>query len=358
MKNNELALIFLDGLLNLDYKHKRAIINLYDDVSQIFTNPDVACYYLKENVSTASANTFVSAIHNNFVAVLVKKYQERGITVITEESEGYPTELYPLSFRPICLYALGNVKLLNSNKKFSIVGSRKTAPHILKLTESIASDLSKNEIVIVTGVANGGDKSAIKGALESGNIICVLASGHDFIKSETNRDIIEKVIASGLVISEYPPEVPPKNYHYPIRNRIIAGLSSGTLIVSGTLTSGARHTADYALDYGKDVFAFPYGIGDLTGELCNNLIKDGAHLVVNVKDVSEVMGYALNESKKVRLTKEESEVYNLIIEGVKSPDQLSIKLDKKIYEVVPILTTLELKGVVVKNNSNEYTAIK
>ena len=359
MNEKELALLFLDGFLNLDYKHKRAIINLYEDISLLLTEPQLALDYLYYNVSPSASNTFNSAIKNDFLSVLIKKYQSRDIQVVTEESENYPIKLYQTDFKPICLYALGNVNLLSSDKTFAIVGSRKTLPAICKITENISYQLANNGVVIVTGVANGGDKSAIKGAISTGNVICVLASGCDYIEAEQNRDLIKKVIENGgLIISEYQPEIPPKNYHYPIRNRIIAGLSDGALIVSGNLKSGTRYTVDYSLDYGREVFAFPYGIGDVTGELCNRLIKDGAHLVTEVNDIVETLGYESGSETQIILTDAETEIYNLIKQGVITPDGIAQVTEKKIFEIVPILTTLELKGVIVKNSGSEYTAIK
>lgn len=358
MNAKEQALVFLDGFLNLDYKHKRAIIDLYDDFADLFDNSDEAVYYLQNNVSASAANTFLAALNSDYLERLLEKYDERKVTVITEESDDYPCELYSLPFRPICLYAKGNIGLLKNKNKFAIVGSRKTAAYVLKLTEDFACELSSSGVTIVTGVASGGDKAAIKGAIKNENVICVMASGFDFIKSETNRDIIEKVADGGLLISEYPPEVPPKIYYYPIRNRIIAGLSGGVLITSGSVTSGARHTADYALDYGKEIFAFPYSLGDYSGELCNNLIKDGARLTTKIDDVAEVMGYKIDDEQKIELTDDEREVYDCIKNGVNFPSAISISINKKIYEIVPIITTLELKGVIVKNVNNEYTAIK
>ena len=340
--SSELALLFLDGFLNLDYKHKRAIINLYDDASEILSNPDEALYYLKENVSPSAANTFSVALDGDYLSNLIDKYEEREITVITEISNDYPNRLIPLDFRPICLYAKGNVELLNADKTFSIVGSRKTSVDIMRITEDISKDLSENGIVLVTGVASGGDKAVIKGALNSGNLILVVASGLDFVKSETNRDLIEKTMQSGLVVSEYAPEIPPKNYHYPIRNRIIAGLGDGALVVSGNLTSGTRYTADYALDYGKEVFAFPYSIGDKTGELCNNLIKDGARLITSVNDITEIMGFEKISKSQTNLTADEKLIYDLIGNVVNVPDLIAIKSGKKIFELIPILSSLEL----------------
>ena len=358
MNLNEKALILIDGLLNLDYKHKRAIINLYNDIGEVLDDPDEAVFYLNQAVSNSAGNTFRLAVESNLYENLLNKYRERNIKVITEESKNYPSNLYALDFRPICLYVTGNESLLNNKRTFSIVGSRKTPIDITKITEDFSRELSNNGVTIITGVASGGDKSAIKGALSSGNLILVLASGHDYIKSEQNRDLIEKVIENGLVITEYPPEVPPRNYQYPVRNRIIAGLSNGTLIVSGSTVSGTRYTAEYALDYGKEVFAFPYAIRDKSGELCNFLIKNGAHLVTEVNDICEILGYDKITAKKVELNGEELEIYNYIVEGANTPDLIALKLSKKVYEIMPILSILELKKVIVKNSQNVYQIIK
>ena len=228
-------------------------------------------------------------------------------------------------------------------------------PEYNKLTQNFSNELSSFGVVIVTGVADGGDKSAILGAMESGNIISVLAGGFNSIDGERNKDLINKVAKNGLIISEYPPSVPPLAYHYPIRNRIIAGLSKGVLIVSGTLKSGARHTVDYALSYGKEIFAFPYSLGIPSGELCNKIIKDGAYLTDSVNDICEVCNFTKKEENNlVELTELEEIVFNEIKNGNIAVDDIIENTNLKVYEVLPILTTLELKGCIIKCSNNEY----
>ncbi len=355
---DEKAIIFIDGFLNLDYKHKRAIIDLYDNPSEMFSNTNIVIEYLKENGLEKFANSILIAIRENFVDTIIDKYESRNITVVTECSESYPNELINLPINPICLYCKGSVNLLNAKNKFSIVGSRKTLPQYLKLTEDFAYSLSSSGIVIVTGVALGGDLSAIKGAINSKNLILVLAGGFDYIKSEVNRDyIISAINNGGLVISEYPPEVPTLAYHYPVRNRIIAGLSKGTLIISGDNKSGTRHTASFALDYGKEVFTFPYTLGTFGSELPNSLIKDGAYLVTELSDITEVLGYNLSETKTVKLTKEESIVLEVIKNGTTIVDDIIVKTGLKIFELMPVITSLEIKGVIIKTGGNEFVTV-
>ncbi len=355
---DEKAIIFIDGFLNLDYKHKRAIIDLYNSPSELFSNPTKTTDYLKQNKLEKYASSILLAINNNFIDSLIEKYNERNITVVTERSEFYPSELVNLPINPICLYCKGNIELLNSENKFSIVGSRKSLPQYLKLTEEFSYSLSSSGIVIVTGVAVGGDLSAIKGAIDSSNLILVLAGGLDYIKSEVNRDyIISAINNGGLVISEYPPEVPTLAYHYPVRNRIIAGLSKGTLIISGDNKSGTRHTASFALDYGKEIFTFPYTLGTYGGELPNLLIKDGAYLVTELNDITDVLGFNFIKNKVVELTNEEKLVLEVIKNGRTLIDDIILETGLKIYELMPVITSLEIKGVIIKTGGNEFVTV-
>ena len=355
------AVAFLDGLVNLEYKHKAAILELYDNPADIFKNKDLAADYLETNLSPAAANTFSEAINSGATDEITDALSRDGITPVSVFSGGYPSRLKYLDYKPLCLYAKGDLSLLNADKTLGIVGSRKTLPEYAALTKSVAESLSGAGVTVVTGVAFGADKAAITGALNSGKIICVTAGGFNYLKGEANRDLIEKVIENGLCITEYPPSVPPLAFHYPVRNRIIAGLSDGVVIASGDRKSGARHTADYALDYGVDVMAFPYAVGVTSGELCNSLIKDGAHLVETSEDVAEVLGVELNGNDKnnaITLSDKEKSVYDIIAGGSGNADEILLKTGFKVYELTPILTMLELKGLILKGAGGDYKPVK
>ena len=238
--STEKAIIFIDGFINLDYKHKRAIIDLYEDFGDLFDNPKPAFNYLKENLGDNALNILKLSLNEDYLNGLLKKYSERNIEILTEQSNDYPTRLLNLPFNPLCLYCKGNTSLLNSDNIFAIVGSRKTAKVIDSTTQDFASKLVNANVTVVTGIATGADLSAIKGSIDSGKIISVMASGSDFWDLDPNRDYVNKIIEKGgLVISEYSPEVPPRAYFYPIRNRIIAGLGDGLLVASGNSKSGA-----------------------------------------------------------------------------------------------------------------------
>ncbi len=358
MTNGERAIVYLDGLINLEYKHKRKIIDLYQDIGEIFTNPEIAVQYLTQNASQSYAKTFLNGFKDKIYEKIITNSTSEDITAVTEISEDYPKSLLCLENRPLCLYCKGNTKLLNSKNIFSIVGSRKTLVEYSKLAKDFSYQLSNAGVTIVTGVADGGDKSAILGAIDSGNLILVLAGGFDFVDSERNRDLINKASESCLVITEYPKNVPQLAFHYPVRNRIIAGLSKGTLICSGSLKSGTKYTADYCLNFGREVFCFPYAINVSSGELCNKLIKDGAYLVDSVDDICLTLGFEVIKQQKISLTNEENAVYLSIKKGNIFIDALLEDCNLKIFELLPILTTLEIKGYIVKGGNSEYNVLK
>ena len=355
---DELAVILLDFFDGLEYKHKRAVLSLYDRAGDIFENVEKAISYVKNNVSeSASLTVKNSLLSSDYAKFVLQKLEKRNITAITYLSGKYPQIFANLPFCPLVLYAKGNLELLKADKKFAIVGSRKTLPFVLKAGEQIASDLANAGVVIVSGSAVGGDRCALLGAMPSGNIISVLASGHDFLSPQSNRDLIEKIAQNGLVISEYPPETQSAPWRFPMRNRLISALADGVLILSGQEDSGTRHTAKFAEAYSKRLYAIPYSLGERSGEICNMLIKLGkAHLVENSLDVANFESITLDTPQNYDLDDEEMQIL-MAMEGETTVDQLCLTLNKKAFEVISILSMLEIKGVVARSTNSSYTPL-
>ena len=238
---------------------------------------------------------------------------------------------------------------------FSIVGSRKSLPLSIKIAQDYAKELSNAGFTLVTGIAQGVDEVVLKTALEqSGKVISVLAGGMDNIYPVQNVDLVDKIAKQGLIISEYPPETPVLKHHFPIRNRIIAGLGKGTLIVSGAKRSGTQHTANYAEEYGRDLFAIPYSIGIATGEGCNDLIKRGAMLTDTPEDILGYYGISKEEKQEMNFSEEEKQIIKALKDGEQHVDKICQLVGKKIFEVLPTLSILEIKGVVNKNGVNVF----
>ena len=154
----------------------------------------------------------------------------------------------------------------------------------------------------------------------------------------------------GLVISEYPPEMIAKPFHFPVRNRIISALSRGVLIVSGALKSGTLYTAEYALEYGKDLFAVPYNVGIQSGAGCNDLIKRGAILTDTPKDILDYYGKE-NNKRKIDVTEQEKQILSVLKAEQLHIEKLSALTGKRAYEITPILSVLEIKGLVIRNGN-------
>ncbi len=361
MKNyneREIAVILLDFFEGLEYKHKRSILSLYENAEDIFKNIAVALKYVRENVGESAALTMKNCFENgDYANFILQKLQTRNLVAITCLSDGFPKIFANLPSNPLVIYAKGNLKLLECERKFAIVGSRKTLPFVLKTSESIAKALSSNGVAIVSGSAVGGDRSALLGAVESGNVISILASGHDFLSPQSNRDLIEKIAKNGLVISEYPPETPSAPWRFPMRNRLIAALSDGVLILSGRIDSGTRWTAKFAEAYSKRIYAIPYSLGEQSGEICNMLIKLGkAQLIENAEDVAEYENVTLGEEQFMDLEEEEIEILEAIT-GEITLDNLALSLGKKVFEIMPVLSMLEIKGAVARGANNTYTVL-
>lgn len=354
----ELAVIILDFFDGLEYKHKREILSLYSNVGELFTNIEPAVEYVRKNISEGASLTVKSCLSNGeYLHFILKKLESRNIKAITYLSKDYPEIFANLPSNPLVLYAKGRVELLNASKKLAIVGSRKTLPFVLKAGESIANELSSAGVVIVSGSAVGGDRCALLGAKDSGNVISLLASGHDYVSPQSNRDLVDKIAQKGLVISEYPPETQSAPWRFPMRNRLISALSDAVLILSGAEDSGTRYTAKFAEAYSKRIYAIPYSLGERSGGICNMLIKVGkAQLVENAEDVAGAEGIELNNLELPDLDEDEMLILSAM-DGSISIDDLALKTGKKSYEILSILSMLEIKGLVAKGNKNSYTAL-
>ena len=292
-----------------------------------------------------------------FRTSVLEGLDKKGITCVTRCSENYPRLLLQTADPPLVLYCKGDISLLKT-KCFAVVGSRRCPQKTVADAKKISGELAQ-VFTVVSGIAEGGDTAAVEGALNKGKVICVLAYGFDHVYPAMNAQLIKRVEKEGLLITEYPPEVAPKSYQFPVRNRIIAGMSLGTLVVSAAKKSGALITTDIAQQYDREVFAFPHSIGAFAGEGCNALIKEGAHLTENILDILSVFGLDLTLPKEEGLQGDELAVYNYLCEeGETFLPLLAEKLGKQVYQLLVVISKLELKGKVLRLGGNVFSAIK
>ncbi len=218
---------------------------------------------------------------------LMQEYTDRGINVIAACEDDYPPLLRQIEDPPPLIYTIGKTVLLKK-KSFAIVGMRNASVTGKKTAFNIATQLSKNNICIVSGMAKGIDTQAHLGAIDKGTI-AVLGSGVDVVYPKDNLNLYEMICQKGVVISELAPGTKPIAGNFPRRNRIISGICRGVLIIEALIKSGSMVTAQMAIDQNRDVFAVPSHPFDDRAAGVNKLIKDGAYLVESANDILEII---------------------------------------------------------------------
>ncbi|MCC6793911.1 MAG: DNA-protecting protein DprA [Candidatus Hydrogenedentes bacterium] len=206
-------------------------------------------------------------------------------SLITLEDPAYPLRLAEIYDPPLLLYIRG--RMLEAELPcVAIVGTRRATPYGTRMAEKFGRELAARGITVVSGMANGIDTAAHRGALEAGgNTIAVLGCGVDVVYPQQNADLMKEIIARGSVVSQFPMGTSPSPGHFPYRNRIISGMSLGTLVIEAPLSSGALITARQAAEQGREVFAIPGQIGVTNSQGPHLLIREGAKLVESVEDI-------------------------------------------------------------------------
>ncbi|MFP4667456.1 MAG: DNA-processing protein DprA [Desulfobacterales bacterium] len=289
--------------------------------------------------------------------------RENGFRIITLDDEEYPCRLAGIPDPPPYLYALGC--RLTSAPAIAVVGTRNPTRYGVSMTRRLSADLAAMGFVIVSGMARGIDSAAHLGALDAGGeTIAVLGSGLSVIYPPENRKLYYRIAKHGAVISELPPAEPPNAYNFPARNRIISGISLGTIVVEAARKSGSLITAGLAAEQGREVFAVPGNINSYKSTGAHDLLKQGAKLVEKAEDVVEelapliVSGYsgAGKFAGSVRaaventadLTAQESRVYDALDPYPAHIDELGRRLDMDAGSLLAILLNLELKGMAMQ----------
>ncbi len=295
---------------------------------------------------------------------LMQKLSRGSIWIIADDDPAFPPLLKEISYAPIMLYGRGDKNILAPNHAIAVVGTRRPTPYGLEAAEHIVEKLVGAGITIVSGLAMGIDAKAHTVTLaHHGITVAVLGCGvdQDTIFPPENRGLAQKIAESGgAVISEYAPETPGVKEHFPMRNRIIAGLSQGTLVVEAREKSGALITSRQALEENRDVFAVPGSIFSPTSVGPNRLIQQGAKAITDGADILDELGIdglnAMRHHATLTLTDEETSLLNLLEEPA-SIDALRLKTGFATGALLSVLSVLELKGMVRSNDGDNYQKI-
>lgn len=274
---------------------------------------------------------------------------------VRKGDDAYPKLLREISDPPERLLYKGNKTLLHE-RCIAVVGSRKCTVQGVRTAKLLAGRLAEAGVTIVSGLAQGIDEAAHRGALErGGNTIAVIANGLDVYYPRRNRELQNEIAENGLLLTEYGPGTEPKRYYFPNRNRIISGLCEGVIVVEAAYESGSLITADLAGEQGRDVYAVPGLLTAPTSFGCNRLLSEGAIPVFDVNDLLESLGLpqggAADETRRYEgLSETEAAIVRALGKaGEMTADQLSRETGMPVCDVNPLISILELKGRVLTN---------
>jgi len=259
----------------------------------------------------------------------------------------YWPALLRLNDPPVGIFCRGRT-LSPEHRRVAIVGSRRPSPAGIEVARALAAGVVRAGLVVTSGGALGIDARAHESALDAGgSTVAVLGCGIDRDYPATNRDLLHEIEARGTLVSEYPPGVPAEPFRFPARNRLIAGLSIGVVIVEGVAQSGTRSTADFASQVGTDVFAVPGAVTSLLAQAPNALIRDGARLIRSATDLLDDLGIEAADRAVTPegLPPSESAVL-AVLEHPMMAEEVGAAAGLTVPETITALMELELRGLI------------
>jgi len=228
----------------------------------------------------------------------LKRIADFGCHVLISSDDNYPASLREIYDPPLVLYVKGELTAKDKNS-VAMVGSRMTTHYGIETARKLAYQLAYTGVTVVSGGARGIDTAAHQGALSGkGRTVAVLGTGINLVAPPENADLFERIAANGAVITQFPFNRPADKQSFPIRNRIVAGMTLGTVVVEANLTSGALITANFATEYGRQIFAVPGRIDSPRSKGCHDLIKKGAKLCEGVEDILSEFEYLFPSSNR------------------------------------------------------------
>ncbi|MFY0684593.1 MAG: DNA-processing protein DprA [Balneola sp.] len=365
MQNNSILrnLIALTLIPGLGTKRVKHLVRECNDLENLFSFSKTQLRSF-EGVGEASALAILSFKEWEQVDALISDTEKTGAQIITISDPEYPTLLKEIYDPPILFWLKGNPDAL-SKPGVAVVGTRNASTYGKKQTERFTTQLAEAGLCIFSGLAYGIDTIGHQAALNVGApTVAVLGSGIDNLYPKSNAEVANQIVKSGgAVISEFPPGTMPDKGNFPLRNRIVSGLSLGVVVMESGIKGGSMITAELALDQNREVLALPHPLGNPSGTGCNYLIKKGAAKLVQIVD-DILVELPIDFSGGVRVTQvEETKVqtwrdFNLedlsiqicekLENGDAQIDDLADALEKNTSEILVALLQLEMGGLVLQ----------
>ena len=361
--DDERYLLWLSRVTGLGYQKQRLLLSCFGSAKAVHEATG------DELLAISGLNLrLVECIRESQNEETIRRYEEelekKGIRYVSRRGAGYPPGLAQISDPPLILYYIGELPDAGT-PAVSVIGARRCTEYGLTAAYGLSKDLGKAGVVVISGMARGIDGMSHKGALDGGGVtVAVLGCGVDICYPIDNKNLRERIIKSGCVVSEYPPGTSPKPGYFPMRNRIISGMSTITVVVEAAERSGTLITVDQALEQGRTVMAVPGPITGGSSRGTNGLLRQGAGIVTSSADIFQELGMDPNILSKEKdgtasadpegLSREERAVYACFGDDPIEKDGLIRKLDSQAHVVSYVLTMLEMKGLVRKLPGQRY----
>lgn len=353
--------LLLSHIKGVGYKTIQKIDDYFNDIQNFDIVTDEEIYKIP-NISLKIKKNIVNYRSSTYLEQIKEDLKKHEMNYVTINNSNYPNRLKHIYDPPHILYFKGNKDLLN---EFCIgmIGSRKPTNYGVFCANKISKELSSLGINIISGMAVGIDYYSHVGCLNGGSkTIAVLGSSIDKPYPRQNMHLMNNIIESeGIILSEYPPGTEARPGYFPMRNRIISGISDGVLIVEASERSGSLITMNYALDHGKNVFAIPGNINSFMSKGSNKIIKEGAKLVSSIDDILEEYDIVYNNVEKeneyqIDLSKDEKKIIKVLQnKGSLHVDFICEYTKLNIKDILGILNILEIKGIVTELGNKIYS---
>lgn len=356
MSKTQTAVLWLSLVENLPPRKKRAILDLCEP-EQLWDNFEQLQRHITAIIGDNMTGRLVAARDN--VEREADRLASLGITLVTCFDDCYPLALKEIAEPPVHLFVLGETSALSA-RSVAVVGSRTPSRYAVKVAEQFSREFARAGLCVVSGLARGIDSVAHRTTLDAdGTTVAVIGSGLNVIYPSENRQLVKNVCsAGGAVVSEYPLDTKPLQYHFPERNRIVAGLSEGVFLPEAGEKSGALQTVNIAIDQGKHVFVTPSMINSVQSLGSNKLLRDIPHaLVIEPEDVLSVLHISSTSEKKepIQLSFAQQQVLRLLeAEGELHFESLLEGSSLEYTELNLALLELEMAGIVDKLPGNYF----
>lgn len=356
--------IAFSSIEQIDSSFIQKLYEYFGDIEAAF-NASLAQLKQIDGLSVKKCENFLKHRDKVDIDRTFTNVETRGINFLTLEDENYPKMLRQISNPPAVLYYKGKLFECNLDKTLAVVGSRRASTHGKQDLKKILSELAGTDICIVSGLASGIDTVAHTCAIENNlKTIGVIASGFDFTYPASNKTLYQNIENGyGAILSEYYPTFEPIKFRFPQRNRIVSGMSYGTLVAEASLKSGALITANLTLEQGRELMCIPGLISNPNTEGIYKLLKNGATLVTESSDILNALNWEIKPDTKGEqltlpmLTPDEEKIYkNLEIEE-KGVDELLALTKLKLDDLLINLTTMELKGIIKQSGGDRYKKV-